>query len=243
MEWRTNLSNDLMMLNLPITFTAYEENSVKNNFTMRIPTVIEVYGNHNLQLFSSLLHSDIDKLQKQFPIVKDLATHFQLMRILIVYSKIGGQIYLDSFINSMKALGVNIKIEKTDFYIVNNNNEILIDYPLFKLIQDTLLTIMGLQKVDNYSYVDPRYAELKTKINKIKKEGSPTINNQSNLSESFVVLTYEFGFTIDEIKNMNVYQMNTYMSYVNKSIQYKVSVVGAGNGLTKKIKYITHKGK
>lgn len=244
MEWKTNLSNDLMMLNIPITFMGIEDNTIKTTFTMRIPTIVEVYSNNDLQLFSSLLHADIDKLQKQFPMIKNLSTHFQLMNILTLYSKVGGQIYLDSFINSMKLLGINIILnDNNNFLLKNEDKKIEIDYSLFKLIQDTLLTCMGLQKVDNYISVDPRYEEMKKKINKIKQNGITKTNNHSDLSETFVVLKYEFGFSIDEIKQMNVYQMNTFMSYVNKSIQYKVSIVGAGNGLTKKVKYITHKGK
>ena len=232
-----------MMLNIPITFIGIEDNTIKTTFTMRIPTIVEVYSNNDLQLFSSLLHADIDKLQKQFPMIKNLSTHFQLMSILTLYSKVGGQIYLDSFINSMKLLGINIILNDNNFLLENEDKKIEIDYSLFKLIQDTLLTCMGLQKVDNYVSVDPRYEEMKKKINKIKQNGITKTNNHSDLSETFVVLKYEFGFTIDEIKQLNVYQMNTYMSYVTKSIQYKVSVVGAGNGLTKKVKYITHKGK
>lgn len=244
MEWKTNLSNDLMMLNIPITFMGIEDNTIKTTFTMRIPTIVEVYSNNDLQLFSSLLHADIDKLQKQFTMIKNLSTHFQLMNILTLYSKVGGQIYLDSFINSMKLLGINIILnDNNNFLLKNEDKKIEIDYSLFKLIQDTLLTCMGLQKVDNYISVDPRYEEMKKKINKIKQNGITKTNNHSDLSETFVVLKYEFGFSIDEIKQMNVYQMNTFMSYVNKSIQYKVSIVGAGNGLTKKVKYITHKGK
>lgn len=102
---------------------------------------------------------------------------------------------------------------------------------------------MGLQKVDNYVSVDPRYAKLKSKIDSIRKNGQSKVNNHTNLSETFVVLTYEFGFKLEEIYKMNVYQLNTYMGYVNKSIQYRISAIAAGNGLSKKVKYITHKGK
>ena len=101
MEWKTNLSNDLMMLNIPITFMGIEDNTIKTTFTMRIPTIVEVYSNNDLQLFSSLLHADIQKLEQQFPIVKNLSTHFQLMKILLVYEKLGTKQYIDAFVNSM----------------------------------------------------------------------------------------------------------------------------------------------
>lgn len=56
-----------------------------------------------------------------------------------------------------------------------------------------------------------------------------------------MTLTYEFGYTIDEILHMNMYLINTILSYVSRSINYKVSLIAAGNGLTKKVKYITKK--
>lgn len=245
MEWRTNLTNDLLMLNAPIVFTGTEDGHLVKQFSMRIPNIIEVYTNQDLQLFSSILHSDIQKLEEQFPITKNLSTHFQLMRIMLVYEKLGTRQYVNAFINAMKLLGVDIVTDNTSYFLGAENKEewLEIEFNLFKLLQDTLLSIMGLQKVDNYSVVDPRYEKLKSKIDRIRKNGQSTVNNHTNLSETFVVLTYEFGFKLEEIYKMNVYQMNTYMSYVNKSIQYKVSIVGAGNGLTKKVKYITHKGK
>ena len=59
MEWRTNLSNDLMMLNAPVTFIGTEEGQLIKRFTMRIPTVFEVYTDQDLQLFSSLSYFEI----------------------------------------------------------------------------------------------------------------------------------------------------------------------------------------
>ena len=117
MEWRTNLSNDLMMLNAPITFIGTEEGQLVKRFTMRIPTVFEVYTDQDLQLFSSLLHADIQKLEQQFPIVKNLSTHFQLMKILLVYEKLGTKQYIDAFVNSMRLLGIDIKTDGTTFYL------------------------------------------------------------------------------------------------------------------------------
>ena len=117
MEWRTNLSNDLMMLNAPIAFIGTEEGQLVKRFTMRIPTVFEVYTDQDLQLFSSLLHTDIQKLEQQFPIVKNLSTHFQLMKILLVYEKLGTRQYIDAFVNSMRLLGIDIEINGTTFYL------------------------------------------------------------------------------------------------------------------------------
>ena len=245
MEWKTNLSNDLMMLNAPVTFIGTEEGQLIKKFTMRIPTVFEVYTDQDLQLFSSLLHADIQKLEQQFPIVKNLSTHFQLMKILLVYEKLGTKQYIDAFVNSMQLLGIDIQINGTTFYLGAEQKEewVEIEFNLFKLIQDTLLTVMGLQKVDNYVSVDPRYAKLKSKIDSVRKNGQTKTNANTNLSETYVVMTYEFGIKPDEVNRMNVYQLNTYMGYVNRSIQYRVSAIAAGNGLSKKVKYITHKGK
>ena len=245
MEWKTNLSNDLMMLNIPITFMGIEDNTIKTTFTMRIPTIVEVYSNNDLQLFSSLLHADIDKLQKQFPRIKKLSTHFQLMKVLLVYEKLGTKQYIDAFVNSMWLLGIDIQINGTTFYLGAEQKEewLEIEFNLFKLIQDTLLTVMGLQKVDNYVSVDPRYAKLKSKIDSIRKNGQTKTNANTNLSETYVVMTYEFGIKPEEVNRMNVYQLNTYMGYVNRSIQYRISAIAAGNGLSKKVKYITHRGK
>ena len=58
-----------------------------------------------------------------------------------------------------------------------------------------------------------------------------------------MILTYEFGYKPEEILNMTQYAINMILGYTNKSIQYKATLIAAGNGNTKKIKFITDKGK
>ena len=58
-----------------------------------------------------------------------------------------------------------------------------------------------------------------------------------------MILTYEFGYKPAEIYNMTQYAINLILGYTNKSIRYKLSLIAAGNGNTKKVKFITYKGK
>ena len=243
MEWKNNFSEMNLVLNSPVKFTLIEKDIIINSFIMKIPTINDIYCNNELQLIASIFNSDIQELNQQFPFIEELSTHFQLFRILLLYNSIPKiNKYIIQLESALNYLGIPIKHNKREYYI--NNEEYIVDYNLFNEIQHIILVSSGLKKIQDYASVDPRYAKLQQRIKKIKGNGQNSRGiEDSNFLETLITISYEFGFTIEEMKQMNLFQINTYLTYIPRSINYKISLIAAGNGLTKKVKYITNKGR
>ena len=82
-------------------------------------------------------------------------------------------------------------------------------------------------------------------INKIKGQNKNKDSSESelNFKKNYIVLLYEFGLKPNEIEALNAHQLAFILSYTSNAINYKVSTIAAGNGLSKKIKFITQGGK
>ena len=89
----------------------------------------------------------------------------------------------------------------------------------------------------------PEMRAMQEKINRIRKQGNSNSALQKNedYENTYMTLSYEFGYSQEQILSMTMYQVNKVLQYAGKSIQYKVSLIGAGNGLTKKVKFITER--
>ena len=89
----------------------------------------------------------------------------------------------------------------------------------------------------------PEMRAMQEKINRIRKQGKSNSALQKNedYENTYMTLSYEFGYSQEQILSMTMYQVNKMLQYAGKSIQYKVSLIGAGNGLTKKVKFITER--
>ena len=125
-------------------------------------------------------------------------------------------------------------------------NGIILTEQFFEEIRISLLTSMALEKLHNLQET-PREREARLRIEKIKKSGKRKDNNTSNpyinFEKNIIILKYEFGFSLEEIKNLTLFAMNTILSYTSGSVQYKTSVAAYAAGNTKKIKFITDKEK
>ena len=93
------------------------------------------------------------------------------------------------------------------------------------------------------TYMTPEMREMQRRINRIRKQGKNNSATQGNADyeNTYITLSYEFGYSQEQILSMTMYQVNKMLQYAGKSIQYKVSLIGAGNGLTKKVKFITER--
>ena len=89
----------------------------------------------------------------------------------------------------------------------------------------------------------PEMRAMQEKINRIRKQGksNSALQRNGDYENTYMTLSYEFGYSQEQILSMTMYQVNKMLQYAGKSIQYKVSLIGAGNGLTKKVKFITER--
>ena len=125
-----------------------------------------------------------------------------------------------------------------------NINGIQIDDELFESFSNLWLVSAGLKKITELNnYMTPEMRAMQEKINRIRKQGknNSALQKNEDYENTYMTLSYEFGYSQEQILSMTMYQVNKMLQYTGKSIQYKVSLIGAGNGLTKKVKFITER--
>ena len=241
MSFNHNFSKELLAINEPVTIKLLNDtnSSVLTSFQLRYPTLKEMYSSYPVQFLTGILSADIEELQKQFIFIPDLATHFQLFNTILSLSNEYPQLshYVENIVNGFNLLSVPLKAEKT-YYTINS---IQLTFDLFQFFRQTILESMCQKINDAYAAIDSRYAEAEKKINKIKKS---QINARSgDLMATIASIIHEFHLSIEEIKNLNFYQFSRLARYVPKIVNYNITTIAAGNGLTKKIHYFTEGGK
>lgn len=206
---------------------------------MHLPKLRHCFFNFSFQHFIFLLNAPLKELTQKIPFVQNIETLFDFLSIIILYKDAGMQLYYNSLINSLNILFDNVHIHQGQIII----SEIKLNKEWFDLIQDIVLVAIQHKKLHQIINNDPTIQALEDKINKIKKQNKNKSSNGDSLEELYMILTYEFGYSKEEILNMTMYAVTKITKYTSASINYKVSLIGAGNGLSKKIHFITKKGK
>ena len=244
MKFYDNFSELNLLFSQPVHFTIYEINrfSPITTFELQMPTFKLFNFNENLRYFVSLINAPISELQKQFPNIRDFKTHYELISGLIILQHPSLMQFIDVMLDALKVLGINASIKDNNNNVGLSINGILVDEPLFTRIMRIILIALALKKQSDF-VDDPQLQAYQEKINRIKNQNKSVTGNSTDFNKAFMILTYEFGYKPDEILNMTQYTINFILGYTGKSINYKLSLIAAGNGNTKKVKFITDKGK
>ena len=244
MVFKDNFTENHLLFSEPVHFTIYEnEKDIVPlwDFYLRPPTFGTFYFNDNFKSFVGLINAPISSLQEQFSMILGFKSHYQLLEGLIIIKNKQTNRYLDMVCEGISCLGINFEI-KGDSYRQMYINDNLIDEKIFERIRAIILISLALKKQDDF-IDDPIMREMQEKINRIKNNNKAVKGaNNGNFHDAFIILTYEFGYKPVEIYNMTQYAINLILGYTNKSIRYKLSLIAAGNGNTKKVKFITDKG-
>lgn len=112
-------------------------------------------------------------------------------------------------------------------------------------VSKLLRIAMGEEKYDDYSEEkreltdqEKRMLELEEKIKKKKQtqeEKGETVDSKNVLEDIIIAVTYEFGFTLEHIMNMNYFTLLWYYSYTGKIHVYRINQFAIGSGMVKKI--------
>lgn len=244
MVFKDNFTETHLLFAEPVHFTVYEneKDSVPLwEFYLNVPTFGHFYFNDNFRSFVGLINAPISNLQQQFPIVQGFKTHYELLDGLILMQNKYTNRYLDIVCLAISSLGVNFEIKGEGWRQMYINNNV-ISAKLFERICAIILISLALKKQSDF-IDDPVMREMQEKINRIKQNNKAIKGaDNGNFHDAFMILTYEFGYKPTEIYNMTQYAINLILGYTNKSIRYKLSLIAAGNGNTKKVKFITDKG-
>lgn len=242
MQFKDNFSETHMLFNQPVTFTIMDDNRiVTHTFKMNLPTFKMFYFEDSMRQFVSLIHAPIEDLREQFVVIQNFSSHYQLIMCLIILQNKRLNTYLNIIQQALGMLGLCITYDISTGAILINGmcaNEELITR-IFRII----LISLALKKQTDF-IDDPQLKAYQDKIDRIKQKNKSVKGAESgDFQQAYMILTYEFGYTQEQILNMTQYAINTILGYTNKSIAYKLTLIAAGNGNTKKVKFITDKGK
>lgn len=242
MEFKDNFSETHMLFNQPVTFTIYADNrDVLTTFQMKLPTFQMFYFQECMRQFISLIHTPITDLQEQFVMIHNFESHYQLLTCLILLQNPRVNKYLDIVRNAMELLGLTVEYVSSVGSI--NINGIQVTEELLTRIFRIILITLALKKQSDF-IDDPQMRAYQEKIDRIKRKNKPVKGMETgDFQQAYMILTYEFGYKPEEILNMTQYAINTILGYTNKSITYKLTLIAAANGNTKKVKFITDKGR
>lgn len=244
MEFKDNFSEHHLLFAQPVEFILYKTNifNPTTTFVMDLPTYKTLYFNQGFKQFLGMINTPIEDLQKQFDSLIQFNTLYELFMQLVKLDNDAAHKYVQTFIDGLIILKVPITFDCSGFYI----NQAWVSEKLFNRFCNIILVSTALKKQSDI-IDDPELAAYQAKIDRIKRQGRQVtgdgVTEERNLHKMFIILTYEFGYKPEEILNMTQYTINLILSYTNGSINYKLSLIAAGNGNTKKIKFIAEKGK
>nr|DAJ82918.1 MAG TPA: hypothetical protein [Caudoviricetes sp.] len=240
MKFVDNANLTTFLLNAPVELQIFTDDNRFVRLFLRMPTITELFCDNSLQIVLGILNTPEDKLQGVFGQVSNL-TYYNLLIILNLHKDeaIFSQ-YLSHFYKAFEIFGLHLFLNGSAVII----NDISFNEEAFNYLRQLLLIMVKIKtKQDALLEQDQTYKKSQEMIARIKKQGQTTKDGDKNFEKNFITLQYEFGLSLPEIYNLNIYQYETILSYTSNVLNYKVSTIAAGNGLTKKINFITQGGK
>ena len=245
MRYTDNFTESHLLLSEPVTFNVYDEDNIipVAQFTMRLPNIHDLYFDEDIRLLVGLLNMDLAEVQNKFTNLPNITSYFAFYDSIAVQSNIHLLYYLRILVNALNKLGLDYTLAEGSY-----KQMICAGFPVtevfFERIRQIILISCGIKKPTDF-YTDPRLKAMQDKINKIKgqKTKQSDAMHKSDFSDCLIILIYEFGLTVPYIETMTQYAVNFILGYTSKSVRYKASLIAVGNGNTKKVKFITDKGK
>lgn len=200
------------------------------------PTVAELYDDELYFFVVQLLVLPREELLKLLQSKNDKYSKIEMINIILTESddKEKFKKYISQII-----IGSEMKGE-----FLSHNGEEITDTEI-EMISDLIRIIMGQKKYEEYSEEqreltdeEKRLAELEKKIQakkEAKTESEQKEEPKNILEDIMIALTYEFGFTIEHMMQMNYFTILWYYSYTGKLHVYRFNQFALSSGAVKKI--------
>ena len=246
MRFIDNFSEANLIFGESVCFDILDDNNqIVHSFHMDMPKFKHIQFDIFFQRFAGVLNAPILKLQEQFQFMLNFESHYQLYLGLMIIKHPSIKRYIEEMEYVFQLLGVDFHCgtEDDDLHMYIGN--VVVEEALFTRMIRLILMACSLKKQGDF-IDDPVMRAYQEKIDRIKSQGKKQMQGgmqQGEMQNMFMVLSYEFGYKQEEILNMTQYAINLVLSYTGKSIRYKTTLIAAGNGNTKKVKFITDKGK
>jgi len=203
---------------------------------IQAPTISELYDNNLFFFTIQILTMELEELKKFLKVKNKKFNRMNIVNIVLEEANESAEIasYLNRII-------VDSYFEE-GFLCVNNKE--LTDSEIQK-ISKLLRISIGEERYEDYSEEkkdltdeEKRLLELEEKIKKKKQtqqQAEEKVDSKSVLEDIIIAVSYEFGFTLEHIMDMNYFTLLWYYSYTGKIHVYRINQFAIGSGMVKKI--------
>jgi len=203
---------------------------------IQAPTISQLYDNNLFFFTIQILTMELEELKKFLKVKNKKFNRMNIVNIVLEEANESAEIasYLNRII-------VDSYFEE-GFLCVNNKE--LTDSEIQK-ISKLLRISIGEERYEDYSEEkkdltdeEKRLLELEEKIKKKKQtqqQAEEKVDSKSVLEDIIIAVSYEFGFTLEHIMDMNYFTLLWYYSYTGKIHVYRINQFAIGSGMVKKI--------
>lgn len=209
-------------------FYFVNENNVKIQFY--VPSFDDYLADTNLSMFIGLLELDKEKFKEM-----KIKNNYDLL-----IQALQNKLYLDEILFTLHKYIPNINYKNGGFFV---DEEYMIPAEL-DFVVDVWRVALGLLSIDQFTgaaEADPELDEFEKRIRekeaKIKKIKEKTESGNFDLDRIIITVMKEFGLTMSQLLEMNLFTIFWYYRYALRVSNYFVESIAYGNGLIKKHKH------
>ena len=207
----------------------------KTPIRFRVPNLDAYIVDSNLTLLLNLVRVNLEDFKNEDQLA--FANHYELLLYLCFNGDLQDRIVdiLEEYIPDVR-IQVNGLFIDVDKISVEEFNFIIIAF-------NVALGLTTLDEVDKVSEEEDPYdkkaREADERVQRIKKKSSQEQSPNTGFEMDKVMLGVikEFGFTMDQVLDMNIYTLLWFYQYVWKINNYDIETIAYGNGLLKKHKH------
>lgn len=198
-----------------------------------VPTFRDYVEDDNLTLFFSAR----DLKWEEVNLNRTFNNYYELL-IFMAFN----ELYAGPIVKTITKFIPQAKILNTGVYV----EDYKLSYEEFAFITDVWLVSMGAKKLDQIishaesdEELDPimkRIKESEEKVRRIKQQNEKG-GDDFSLDKLMIAIIKEFGLSMKEIWDSNLYTLMWYYEYALRYGNYRVNAIAFGNGLIKKHKY------
>jgi hypothetical protein len=203
---------------------------------IQAPTISQLYDD-NLYFFTvQLLTMELNALREFLKVKNKKLSRIEILNIVLEEAQ-----EKEDILSNLQKIILNCYFQE-GFVFVNKKEITEVE---IEKISKLIRIAIGEEKYEDYSEEvkeltdeEKRLLELEEKIKKKKQtqqQAQEKVDSKSVLEDIMIAVTYEFGFTLEHIMNMNYFTLLWYYSYTGKIHVYRINQFAIGSGMVKKI--------
>ena len=232
---KDNFTEILLIAEQPVLFYLDEPYLLKlTHVPMMLPKIKDVLTDPYIQQALAVFNLSIAELSKSWGI--ELESKWEVIELC--QGQLGQSIgrKVAYFFNYL--FGENFRIEDDKWWL----GDLPLEENFYLRIEEIVLIAAGIRNFDEQPTKMDKPQWLIDKENEIRRIKAQRNNGGSGfeeLSKTIIPISYEFGYTLDQIFEMNYYHVKYLAGYISRIVRYNIQsrqVFGKG-----KIKYINEK--